>query len=185
MVRSDRATVSSFSQEIGVPSLLFWNMPRDLVSYPSTDQVQTSLASSGFQVVWLLSTAEVTNLVERTMRASSVLFSSNVNCITPGFSNFCLIHWHWSRSLMNINSTPMCWQYAIWRNRKPLVIMPFCLDEPPMVFFSNSAKRFSQWNGSFYLTKTLYFKEDILISSEVPGKQDSVWWVMHVFECGR
>ena len=53
-------------------------------------------------------------LVERTIRASSVLFSSRVNCITPGVSNFCLIHWHCSRSLMNMNSTPMCWQYDIW-----------------------------------------------------------------------
>ena len=52
-------------------------------------------------------------LVERTRRASSVRFSSLVNCMIPGVSNFCRIHWHCSRSLMNMNSTPMCWQYAI------------------------------------------------------------------------
>lgn len=31
-------------------------------------------------------------LVERIMRASSVRFSSRVNCMTPGDSNFCRIH---------------------------------------------------------------------------------------------
>lgn len=31
-------------------------------------------------------------LVERTIRASSVRFSSRVNCMTPGVSNFCRIH---------------------------------------------------------------------------------------------
>lgn len=36
----------------------------------------------------------------------------------PGVSNFCRIHWHCSRSLMNMNSTPMCWQYAICSNGK-------------------------------------------------------------------
>lgn len=60
--------------------------------------------------------------MERTRRASSVRFSSLVNCMIPGVSNFCRIHWHCSRSLMNMNSTPMCWQYAICpvRRGRPL-----------------------------------------------------------------
>lgn len=49
-------------------------------------------------------------LVDRTNLASRVRFSSLENCMTPGVSNFCLIHWHCSRSLINMNSTPMCWQ---------------------------------------------------------------------------
>lgn len=32
------------------------------------------------------------HLVERIIRASSVRFSSRVNCMTPGVSNFCRIH---------------------------------------------------------------------------------------------
>lgn len=56
--------------------------------------------------------------MERTSLASSVRFSSLVNCMMPGVSNFCRIHWHCSRSLMNMNSTPMCWQYAICSNRE-------------------------------------------------------------------
>lgn len=51
-----------------------------------------------------------TDLVDRIILARRVLFSSRLNCMTPGVSNFCLIHWHCSTSLMNINSTPMCWQ---------------------------------------------------------------------------
>lgn len=49
-------------------------------------------------------------LVDRTSLASRVRFSSLVNCMIPGVSNFCRIHWHCSKSLMNMNSTPMCWQ---------------------------------------------------------------------------
>ena len=47
-------------------------------------------------------------LVDRTSLASRVRFSSLVNCMIPGVSNFCRIHWHCSKSLMNMNSTPMC-----------------------------------------------------------------------------
>lgn len=59
-------------------------------------------------IVFLVTISHVNDLVERVIRASRVLFSSRENCITPGFSNFCRIHWHCSRSLMNMNSTPMC-----------------------------------------------------------------------------
>jgi hypothetical protein len=52
----------------------------------------------------------VADLMERTSLASRVLFSSTENCITPGVSNFCLIHWHCSTSLINMNSRPICWQ---------------------------------------------------------------------------
>lgn len=51
-----------------------------------------------------------TDLVDRIIRPSRVLFSSGLNCMMPGVSNFCLIHLHCCTSLMNMNSTPMCWQ---------------------------------------------------------------------------
>ena len=60
------------------------------------------------------------DLMERTSRASRVRFSSLENCITPGVSNFCRIHWHCSTSLMNMNSRPMCWQYVLCGGRGAL-----------------------------------------------------------------
>lgn len=51
-----------------------------------------------------------THLVDRIIRPKRVLFSSRLNVMIAGVSNFCLIHWHCCTSLMNINSTPMCWQ---------------------------------------------------------------------------
>lgn len=60
------------------------------------------------------------DLMERTSRASRVRFSLLENCITPGLSNFCRIHWHCSTSLMNMNSRPMCWQYVLCGDRGAL-----------------------------------------------------------------
>lgn len=51
-----------------------------------------------------------TYLVDLIIRPKRVLLSSRLNVMIPGVSNFCLIHWHCSTSLMNMNSTPMCWQ---------------------------------------------------------------------------
>lgn len=51
-----------------------------------------------------------TDLVDRIIRPKRVLFSSRLNFMIPGVSNFSLIHWHCCTSLMNMNSTPMCWQ---------------------------------------------------------------------------
>lgn len=52
-----------------------------------------------------------TDRVERTSLASKVLFSLSVNFMMPGVSNFCLIHWHCSILLINMNSTPIWPQY--------------------------------------------------------------------------
>ncbi|CAN7990494.1 unnamed protein product, partial [Ixodes pacificus] len=47
------------------------------------------------------------NQTRRTTRESSSLFRSLLSLMTPGDSNFSRIQLHWSRSLMNMYSTPM------------------------------------------------------------------------------
>lgn len=82
---------------------------------PPRSQKNTSLQLHGMLIQLtevLLRCAEepTTDLVDRIILARRVLFSSRLNCMTPGVSNLCLIHWHCSTLLMNMNSTPICWQ---------------------------------------------------------------------------
>lgn len=76
--------------------------------------------STNLQILWIFSSwllkpveeseEPQTDLVDLIVLFKRVLFSSGLNCMIPGVSNFSLIHWHCSMSLMNINSTPICWQ---------------------------------------------------------------------------
>lgn len=76
--------------------------------------------STNLQILWIFSSwllrcvveseEPQTDLVDLIILAKRILFSSWLNCMIPGVSNFFLIHWHCSMSLMNINSTPICWQ---------------------------------------------------------------------------
>lgn len=86
-------------------SLIFTQLSKETVSIPPTSHVSVHPA-----VTEKFPSTTAAYLIERTRRANKVLFSSFVNFITPGVSNFCRIHWHCSTSLMNINSKPMCWQ---------------------------------------------------------------------------
>ena len=52
------------------------------------------------------------NLVDLVSRASSLFLLSLVMSMTPGVSNFSRNQLHCSRLLINMYSTPICWQYV-------------------------------------------------------------------------